>query len=163
MPKVDKNQAVINYLIECPQIRDNPLFFNAINAQDENKQIVTIANDIKVNKPYVDGSVLKRYTFTVIDYQSVTYLPVVKIPGDDYKSENVVDMSLTQSIIDWVEAQDIIRHYPDFGEDCEIDSIKTLSTNPNLNGIDGSTSPALAKYSISIQIDYIDNSNKIWS
>lgn len=64
---MDKNQAVIDFLLKCPQIKENPLFFNFAEAKDNNKQIVTIANDKSVNKGFVDGSVLRRYTFTIID------------------------------------------------------------------------------------------------
>lgn len=39
---VDKNQAVIDFLINCPQIKNNPLFFNATEAKDNNKQILTL-------------------------------------------------------------------------------------------------------------------------
>ena len=54
------------------------------------------------------------------------------------------------------------EHYPNFGEDCFIDSMRTTSDNPNLNGVDTQVAPALAKYSMSIQIDYIDTSKAIW-
>jgi len=159
---MDKNQSVIEYLLDCPQLKQNPLFFNAINAQDNNKQIVTLANDIKVNKPFIDGSVMRRYTFTIIDFKSVTYQPVVKLPGEQYKNENVSDMFDAQGIIDWISEQNDIRNFPDFGKDTQIEEIKALSENPNLNGIDSSSTPSLAKYSISIQIDYIDFSKKLW-
>ena len=68
-----------------------------------------------------------------------------------------------QDIIDWITEQAELRNYPDFGEDCVIDDMRALSNNPNLNGVDTSIKPALAKYSVSIQIDYIDNSKKLWS
>jgi len=158
----DLNQAVIDYLITCPIFKNNPLFFNAIEAKDENKQIVTTANNKKLQKPYIDGSVLKRFTFTIIDFRSITYQPIVKIPGDAYKNENVQDMLDVQSIIDWIDEQQELCNFPDFGENCIVESIKALSENPNLNGIDTSSTPSLAKYSISIQIDYIDNSKTIW-
>lgn len=157
---IDKNQAVIDFLVQCPQIRDNPLFFNFINAKDDNKQIATVSNDRSLNQSFVDGSVLKRYTFSLIDFKSVAYMAIVKQEG--YVNENVEDMMDTQSIIDWVEQQADERNYPDFGEDCIIDSMRTTTTNPNLNGVDTSVTPALAKYSISIQIDYLDISKVIW-
>ena len=166
---VDKNQAVIDFLLTCPKINSNPLFFNFLNAKDNNKQIITQANDTAIDKVYVDGSILKRYTFTIIDFRSVTFEPIPKnlpIPGTttttDYVSENVEEMFDVQGILDWVTEQADALNYPDFGEDCEIDSMRTTSTNPNLNGVDTSVTPALAKYSISIQIDYLDKTKAIW-
>lgn len=157
---VDKNQAVIDFLITCPQIRDNPLYFNFINAKDDNKQIITIANDKSINRPYIDGSVLKRFTFTIVDFKSIAYKAIVKQAG--YPDENVTDMLDVQGIIDWVTEQADNYNYPDFGTDCFIDDMRVTTDNPNLNGIDNSVQPALAKYSMSIQIDYIDNSKKTW-
>lgn len=151
---VDKNQAVIDFLLQCPAIANSPLFFNFLNAKDENKQIVTQADDVATNRKYIDGSVMKRYTFTLIDFRSVAYQPIPKVVG--YSSENVEEMLDIQGILDWVNEQADELNYPDFGEECIIDSMKTTSNNPNLDGVDTSVSPSLAKYSMSIQIDYID-------
>jgi len=157
----DKNQAVIDFLLECPQIANNPLFFNVINAKDNDKQIITQSNEKSLNQTFIDGSVKKRFTFTIIDFRSVIYQPLPKVEG--YTSENVEEMFDVQGIIDWVNAQADEQNYPDFGNDCQIDSMQTTSENPNLNGVDTSVSPALAKYSMSIQIDYIDTSKVIWN
>lgn len=158
---VDKNQAVINFLLNCPQIRDNPVFFNAINAKDNDKQIITQSNETALNKAYIDGSMMKRFTFTIIDFRSVIYQPLPKIAG--YTSENVEEMLDVQGIMDWINEQADVQNYPDFGDDCQIDSMKTTSDNPNLNGIDTNVSPALAKYSMSIQIDYLDTTKAVWN
>lgn len=157
---VDKNQAVIDYMLQCPQINENALYFNFGEAKDNNKQIITQGNDKAMNKPYIDGSVLKRYTFTLFDFRSIAALAVPK--GFAYTSENVEEILDVQSIIDWITEQEKLRNYPNFGEDCVIEEIKAITDNPNLNGIDTSVSPALARYSISIQIQYLDATNQIW-
>ena len=157
----DKNQAVINFLIQCPQIRSNPLFFNFAEAQNDNKQIVTMANDKIVNKGFIDGSVLKRFTFTLIDYRSVSYQSIVKLSG--YQNENVSELMDIQYIMDWINEQADLHNFPDFGSDCVIESMKTATDEPNLNGVDTSVSPSLARYSMSIVIEYLDNSKKIWN
>lgn len=157
---VDKNQAVIDFLLQCDKLRNNPVFFNFANAKDDNKQIVTTANEKSVNRSFLDGSVLKRYTFTIIDFKSVSYNAIPKAIG--YTDENVADFLQVQDIIDWVTEQADLYNYPDFGTDCVIDDMRALTENPMLNGVDTTIQPALAKYSVSIQIDYIDNSKKIW-
>ena len=157
---VDKNQAIINFLINCPSISSNPLFFNFINAKNDNKQIVTTANEKLLNRAFVDGSVMKRYTFTIIDFKSVAYRAVIKNPL--YVDENVEEMLNVQAIADWISAQADARNFPDFGDDCIIEEMRTLTDNPKLDGVDTSVTPALAKYSISIQIDYLDTSKVIW-
>lgn len=158
---VDKNQAIIDFLIQCPTIANNPLFFNFLDAKDDNKQIITQANDTIMNRKYIDGSVLKRFTFTIIDFRSVAFQPIPKATG--YVSENVEELFDVQGIMDWVNEQADLGNYPDFGTDCFIDSMITTSNNPNLNGVDTQVVPALAKYSMSIQIDYIDKSKSIWN
>lgn len=157
---MDKNQAVVNYLSTCPVIANNPLFFNFAQAEDNNKQLVVVATDKKVERPYIDGSVLKKYTFTIIDYRSVIYQAVVKQAG--YPNENMEELLDVQSIIDWISEQNDNYNFPDFGEDCIVDEIMALTDTPRLNGVDKSASPALAKYSVSIQILYLDTSKRIW-
>lgn len=157
---MDKYQAVINFLMDCPPIRDNKLFFNFINAEDNSKQVVTDGNDKIMQKPFIDGSVQKRYTFTIIDFKSVAYRAIAKQAG--YPDENVEEILQVQDIIDWITAQADNKNFPDFGEDCHIDSMEALTENPNLNGVDTSITPALAKYSIAIRIEYIDYSKRIW-
>lgn len=156
----DKNQAVIDFLLQCPQIKDNPLFFNYGEAKSDNKQIVTVANDKSVSKEYIDGSVLKRYTFTIIDHKSITAQALVDIAG--LKNESVEEMFDVQGIIDWIEEQEDRQNYPDFGEKCQIDRMWAATDTPTLNGIDTSIKPAIAKYSVSVIIEYLDISRAIW-
>ena len=157
---MDKNKAVVDYLLTCPYVKDNPLFYNFGKAESNNAQIVTLANDISVNKPFVDGSVKKRYTFTVIIYKPVAYRSIVNREG--VTDENIDNAFSVQQVIDWVEEQSGLRNYPNFGADCVIDNILVVTDQPNMNGVDRATTPALAKYSISIRIEYIDYSKVIW-
>lgn len=157
---MDKNQAIIDFLLTCPAIIADPLFFNFLNAKDNNQQIITQSNDKSLQQTFIDGSVLKRYTFTLIFFKSVLYQAIPKVEG--LVNENVEELGQVQAIIDWVTEQNDSQTYPDFGEDCEIDEIKALSENPGLNGVDTTVTPALAKYSVTIQVDYLDKSKAIW-
>ena len=158
---MDKETAIIDFLLQCPQVRDNPLFFNFLNAKDENKQIVTIANDKAINRAFIDGSVMRRYTFSLIDYRTVSYQAVVKTAG--YPNENLEEYLDIQSILDWVQDQADAHNYPNFGTKCIIEDMRPATDQPSLNGVDSNTSPALAKYSISILIDYLDISKRLWN
>lgn len=158
---MDKNQAVINYLLTCPSIQNTPLYFNFINAKNDHTQFITVSNDTIINQPYIDGSVAKRYDFTIIIFKSISTNPISK--NVLYPDENVEDMSDVQAVIDWIETQNENRVFPDFGSNCVIDSITTTTTNPNLNSIDTTVSPALARYSITIRIEYIDYTKSIYN
>lgn len=157
---INKNQAVIDYIITCPTILNSPLYFNFINAKDDTNQFFTESTDVYTNKPFIDGSVEKLYTFTIITYKSATDIAVVKQSG--YENENLSDMSDVQNLIEWINEQNEARNFPDFGEDCIIDSINTTTEAPKFEGIDEKVSPPLAIYSTSIQIKYIDMSKKLW-
>ena len=171
---VDKNQAVIDFISTCPKIANNPLFFNFINAKDENKQIITVSNDTIIDKPYIDGSVMKRYTFTLVDFKSISYNPIVKLQQGtstststststpSYANENVEEILDTQDIIDWIREQADLNNFPNFGDDCYVDEMVVANNSPTLKGIDTTTSPPLAQYGVTIYINYIDNSKKLW-
>lgn len=156
---MNKNKAVIDFLLTCPAIAENPFFFNFGNANAENNQFVTNATDISINTPFIDGSVRKRYTFTLIFYKAVAYRALVENKSDE-NMEYVVDI---QDILDWINEQGEAHVYPNFGNKCIIDTMQALTNEPNLNSVDKSSTPALAKYSISIKIEYIDTSKAIWN
>lgn len=157
---IDKNQAVIDYIIQCPTIYNSPLYFNFINAEDDTNQFVTQSNERYASRQYVDGSVLKIYSFTIITYRSTADIAVVKMSG--YPNENVSDMSDIQALIDWIKEQDEAHIYPDFGEACVIEEIHTTTDNPNFDGVDDQVSPPLAVYSVTIEIQYLDKSKVVW-
>lgn len=157
---IDKNQAVINYLIQCPEIINSPLYFNFLNAEDDTNQFLTQSSERYASKRYIDGSVLKIYSFTIVTYKSTADIAVVKLEG--FENENISDMSYIQALIDWVQEQEDRHNYPDFGEDCLVDEIHTTTENPNFDGINDQVSPPLAMYSVTIEIQYLDISKVIW-
>ncbi len=157
---IDKNQAMINYLITCPTILDSPLYFNFINAKNDTNQFLTTSSDMYTNKNYIDGSVGRQYDFTIVTFKSAADIAVVKMEG--FENENISDMATIQSLIEWVSKQNDLRNFPDFGEECEVDEILTTSDTPSFDGIDEQVSPPLAVYSITIRVNYIDKSKIIW-
>ena len=157
---VDKNQAVINYILQCPTIQNSPLYFNFINAEDDTNQFLTQSSERYASKRFVDGSVMKIYSFTIILYKSTADIAVVKIEG--YPNENITDMQSIQALIDWIADQQELHNYPNFGNECLIDDIYTTTENPRFDGVDDEVSPPLAIYSITIEIPYLDVSKKVW-
>lgn len=166
MSAVDKNKAVIDYLLQCTDIYNSPLYFNLIDAGDNSIQILTTAEDKVLSKPFIDGSVLKRYTFNLITFKSMSDMEIVKITAgtsEDYTNENVDELNDVQKLLDWVVEQDELHNYPDFGNDCIVDSIDTTTDVPNFDGINTEMTPPLAMYRISIVIEYLDNSKVIYN
>jgi len=158
---IDKNQAVIDYLITCPAIRDNPLFFNFADEKDNNNQLTVRATETNIMQPFVDGSVSKRFSFNIYVYKSVAFNAVVKAEG--YTDENVSDLVDVQAIIDWITEQNEEKNFPNFGSSCIIDSIEATTDIPVLEGVNSKTQPTLAQYNVGINIEYIDISKSIWN
>lgn len=157
---MDKNQAVIDYLLTCEGIKNSPLYFNFINAKDGTKQFLTLSNDKNIQKPYIDGSVEKRYQLTIQDFRSISINPLVKVP--EFSNENVSDFDDVQALLDWIKVQNKNKTFPDFGQNCIIDEISTTTDNPRLDQIDATVNPPLARYSFTITINYLDISDRIW-
>lgn len=158
---VDKHQAMLDYLLTCPTVLNNPLFFNFGEAKENNNQFVTTSNSETFGTRYIDGSITKFYVFTLLSFKTISYNAVVKTTGD-YSDENLLEMTEFQEVIDWINEQEDAHNYPNFGEDCEIDAITCMTANPVLSDVDTSQEPAIATYSITIQVEYLDNSKRVW-
>lgn len=159
---IDKNERIITYLWHCPAIKQNPIFFNYAEKEDNNQLFITVANSIDVEKKFIDGSKECVYTFTMIFYKSASYNPVVEGLSD----ENMEEFIDIQSIADWIDEQNDNNIFPDFGKDCVIDSIETLTNIPITDRNtteDENAQPALAQYSLGVRIRYLDNSKVLWN
>ena len=168
----DKNQAILNFLIDCPAIQDNPVYFNFLTAKDGSSQIVTSTNDTAIDRKYVDGSVLRQFTFSLVTFMSISDNEIIfpdeatnPITSDSVtlSNENVEDMATMQGIIDWVNEQNDNANYPDFGSNAIIDEMEVTTTTPRFDGVNTEVTPMLAIYSIAIRISYIDTTKVIWS
>jgi hypothetical protein len=148
---------MLDFLQTCPSIRDNPLFFNFGKVENNAHQANMRSDDVSLHRPYIDGTELKRYTFQLDSFKSVAYNPVIQGLTD----ENLEDFNEVQSLIDWVNEQDDAHNYPAF-KDCVIDKMRSISSKPELVGVNTTMSPPMAVYRITIQIDYLDTSKQMW-
>lgn len=156
----DKNKAILDFISSYPDIANSPIFINFMNAKDNDVQFMTSSNDATMNKKFVDGSVMKQYTFSLVITKTITDTAIAK---DLMVNENIDDIADIQKVMDWINEQGEIYNFPDFGEDCVIEEMHTTAENPSLDGINIEVAPALALYSMEIRIDYIDYSKVIWS
>lgn len=157
---MDKNKAMVAFMLTCPVIAGNPTFFQFLQAQDNSKQILTESNDVSVAKTDILGVQYRQYNYIIVDYRSVSYNPITAMI--EYNNENLDEYIDVQGIADWIKEQNKNKNFPDFGEDIRIQSIQSLTDNPVLMGIDNTNfSPPLASYSITIRITYEDYSESI--
>ena len=153
----DKNQIMIDFIKQCEVIQNNPLFFNFAESGDGNNHFITGKDTIK--RTYIDGSVEKQYTFTIASYYSISHNAVI----DGEIDENIENMAKVQAILDWIDKQNTLGNYPDFGEECVIESMEPLTTDPDLDGIDTSVNPPIARYSVGVRLTYLDKTKMIWN
>lgn len=149
---------MLDFLNTYNDINSNSLFFNFGNVEEDAHQLNVSADEISLQKEYIDGSKLKRYTMHIDTFKSITAIPVVTT----LSAENVEDIQNVQKLLNWINEQGINHNFPDFGEDCIVEDMKVLSEKPYLLGVDDSIQPPMAVYRISVQIDYIDNTTKLW-
>jgi len=159
---MSKDSIMLEYLLTCPSISENSLFFNYADGEDNTNHFVTEATDVRTHKPYVDGSVEKRYSFMILVYKSLGYTPIN--PDEVTNDENLDELLEVQAIIDWITEQGELKNFPNFGDKIEVDEMICTTDKPVLMGafVDAQGTP-MARYSITIQIDYLDKTKMIWS
>lgn len=157
---MDKNKAILDFIATYQDIERSPIFINFINAKNDDVQYMTASNETYLNRKFVDGSVMKRFTFSLVITKTLTSMAIAK---DLMTNENIDDIADIQAFMDWINEQGENQNYPNFGEDCVIEEMHTTAENPSLDGINTEVAPALALYSMEIRIDYIDYSKIVWS
>lgn len=141
---------LINWLCQNDIISANPLFLNASKSQDNAIQIVTEQISKQDDIEYIDGSILHKITFTLFDYQSISFNQLVKTMID--KNENVADLLTLGNIAEWVREQDKNGNYPDFGSEYEVQKIYPVYLSPSTPSIDN----GMAKYSVPIVCEVLE-------
>ena len=77
---------------------------------------------------------------------------VQSVSNDGYSVtyENVIDYNSMQEFISWIEDQNTKRNFPDFGDNCFIQTIINLQNTPSTSAID----KEIAKYMVQCRIIY---------
>ena len=142
----------IKWLLKSDYVKNNKIFLNAVEAQDNNIQIVTQQIVKNQDKEYVDGSVLHRVIFTVFDFKSIAFNQLVKTMIE--KHENIEDLLEAGQINEYVISQNKKKDFPEFGEKYEVQRIYPEYLTPSTPSIDNTA--LLAKYSIPIVCEVLD-------
>lgn len=145
----------IEWLLQSDYIKNNKVFLNAVEAKDDNIQIVTqqIAENQITN--YVDGSKSYPITFSINNYKSISYNQIVKsmISGN----ENVGNLLDVAKVIEFVNEMENKKKYPLFADKITVEKVYCQYQTPNTPAIDSSSSPALAKFTIPIVFEVFEN------
>lgn len=145
----------IKWLLQSDYIKNNKLFLNAIEAQDNNVQIITQQIADNQVTEYIDGSKKYPITFFINNYKSVSYNQLVKsmIEGN----ENVSDLLDVQKIIEFVRDMQKQSNYPQFAENITVEKVCCKYNTPSTPAIDSSMTPAIAKFTIPIVCEVFED------
>lgn len=145
----------ITWLLKSDYIKNNKLFLNAIEAQDNNLQVITQQISENQVTRYVDGSKSYPITFSINNYKSISYNQLVKTMI--YANENVTNILDVSKIIEFVKDMDSKGDYPMFADNITIEKVYCQYNTPPTPAIDSSYSPALAKFTIPIVCEVFES------
>ena len=155
----DKYTVMLDYLRQCPAMQ-GVLGFQTVDAQDGSLRVLTTGADAEYRRTYIDGSVLRRFDFTIEFYRTMSYVPYVE--GTPEPIENIQDILDVQELIDWIDDQKSAQNFPEFGAGYVVDSITPMNDQPNLAWLDAvNYDPPLAKYTVNIRVEYMDYTRAI--
>lgn len=96
-------------------------------------------------KKYIRVGAIREYGFEI---------RIVKNYSSNTDDINLQAMNFAQDFNDWVEEQNRIKNYPDFGDKCEIQKIESLQNMPNLVGT--SEDESKAYYMLQCKVTYFE-------
>lgn len=143
---INKNQAVLDFINTCPLVGYD-LFFNIIDESNPNgnTSLITVPYG-NIVKKYTDGDRLVRLSYEIRQVKPMSVY--------SNTSENTEQMQKVQEFIEWINEQGKQKQFPDFGEGCEIQSMRASDgvVTPSVVGVsDGS-----ALYAFPFDILYLE-------
>lgn len=146
-----KHDAVKKYFeSKIQELTSDVLHFNHSPESANSFGLITNYAE-QVIKKFINGDARKAYGFTIeVIKEYSTY-------DDDL---NLECMNFVQGFMDWLDGQNEKKEYPDFGENCEVETIEILQNMPNFAGVNPEA--GLARYMVQGRILYIErDKNKI--
>ena len=139
-----KHEAMKTYVEEkVEELVGKMLSFNFSNDVPYSVSFLTNYSG-KTVKRYVRGAD-KEYGFTII----LTW-PF----SEETDDLNVDAMNFAQGFMEWIDAQNRAKIFPDFGQECQIKKIENLQNMPNHAGVDWENMNA--KYMIQCRVLYFE-------
>ena len=140
-----KHEAIKAYFEpKVMELAGDLLGFNFSPDSPDSISLVTNYSD-KVRKKYVRTGAEKEYGFSII---------IVKDYSTSHDDLNVEAMNFVQAFMDWIDAQNREKAFPDFGGRCQVKKLENLQNMPNLSGVNPEEN--LAQYMIQCRVIYYE-------
>lgn len=141
--------------MQSDYIKNNKLFLNAVQAAENNVQIVTQQIADNQVTEYIDGSKKYPITFFVNNYKVIEYDQLIKT--DIPLNRNVEIIFDVQKIIDFVKDMEKQGNYPKFADNIRVEKVYCQYNTPSTPAVDSFFTPALAKFTIPIVCEVFEN------
>lgn len=125
-----------------PYLTDT-LLFNWLRGELGSCAIIPIPGETVI-KTFIDGSAMKEYSFAWVIMLKISEFT------DDTNINNMLDLRRWQ---DWIDEQEEIGNYPDFGEKY---SCYELRNNTNMPNLAMEFDNGMAKYMFPATINYLE-------
>ena len=121
----------------------------SFNFADDSPDAVSFLTNYsgKVVKKYVRAAE-KEYGFTML---------ITWHYSTDTDDLNLQAMNFAQEFMDWIDEQNRLKNFPDFGSKCQVKKIENLQNMPNLAAVDWEN--AKAQYMIQCRVLYFEKEN----
>lgn len=119
------------------------VYLNVNPAEADNLTINSVQNERELEK-YIDGSRLVEFMFA---------LALTKEFDTGTSDNNALAIREFENIAEWIEEQNKIKNFPDFGNDVAIYSVDVLETTPSVS-VDNQN--MIAKYQGQFKITYME-------
>lgn len=139
--KIVKTKAMLEFLRAYPPF-DGFVKLNSITNEIGEVAMNTIYGDTVVSE-YTNGDADREFTFALVQMAE---------HSTNYNQTNADSIELTSDFMRWIEEQNRMGNFPNFGGSCEVYQIKNLQNMPNLAGADNTK----AKYMAMVQVNYIE-------
>lgn len=137
------HEKLWEYLMTCPEL-NSYLTFNSSENILGSTSIATNYNTAW-EKRYQRNHGIKRYDFAFVMYRQY---------DTGTSTLNINEIFDAEKFMDWIDKQDELQNFPDFGENIRVLSIENLQNMPNLAAVD--QNGATAKYMIQCRVRYYE-------
>lgn len=137
-----KAEQISEYIKTYPNLYEW-LYFNVILNTPGNSALLTDSDNVL--QEFIDGAKEREYIFSVA--MSKNY------DSSGTSNVNMEALKEVENFIAWIESNDELSIFPDFGEKCDISSMEVIDQVPQAS-IDAEKN--IAYYTVSMKINYTE-------
>ena len=143
MPIVNKDEILYSWLIAGFETA-YPTTFEFLQMFEHQRAVVPMS-DVRAVRPYINGDAVKQYDFMLQLAFSVS--------DDIGSTKNIDNMFAARKWQAWIDEQQQLGNYPDFGEKCSQYKLENLSNMPTMAG---RQEDGMAKYQFPARLTYLE-------